>query len=138
MPADAAPLHRSSSHNFALLPESSAVEPEHDRNGNHHSREAGEQSPSPLNAQVGEHLTGEEWEAGCDYRSEHDVGGYGGSGAVRHVVSFLSFPVVNLHAAWEDLHRKISVHQVIETRHEDAQHSSTGENSGGCRGHPVD
>jgi hypothetical protein len=88
MPADEAPLHRSDSHDLTLLSQGSAVEPEHDRNGNHHSREAGEQSASPLDAQVGEHLAGEEWEAGCDYRSEHYVGGYGGGGAVDWLVSF--------------------------------------------------
>jgi hypothetical protein len=77
-------LHRSNSHDFALLSQSSAVKPEHDRNGNHHSREAAEQSPSPLDAQVGEHLASKEWEASRDDGSEHDVGGYGGSGAIDH------------------------------------------------------
>jgi hypothetical protein len=63
----AAPLlHSSDSHDFALLSQSSAVEPEHDRNRDHHSREAAEQSPSPLDAQVGEHLASEEREASRD------------------------------------------------------------------------
>jgi hypothetical protein len=87
--------HCGNGHDLALLPQSSTVKPEHDRDRNHYSREAAEQSPCPLDAQVGEHLASEEREASRDDRSKHDIGSYSGSGTVNHMVSVLSFLVVN-------------------------------------------
>jgi hypothetical protein len=89
MPTVTNALHCRNSHDLALLPQSSAVKPEYDRNGNHYSRETGEQSASPLYAQVGEHLASEKRESSRDHGSKHDVGGYGGGGAIGCVVSFL-------------------------------------------------
>ena len=94
MLAAAALLHSSNGHDFALLSQSSAVEPEDDWDGNHHRRETAEQSPSPLDTQVGEHLASEEREASRDDGAKHNVGGYSGGGAGDHKVSFLSFLVV--------------------------------------------
>jgi len=135
MPAFPAFLHRDG-HNFALLSQSSAVEPEHYRYRDHDSGKAGEQSSSPLDTEVGEHLASKQRESSRNNRSKHDVGGYSRSGAVVLMVSLFVrsvFPICH-----EDLHRKVSIDQVVETRHEDAQHPGTGENTGRRWGHPVD
>ena len=59
---------------LALLPQLLAKQVEAYWNRDHDSSETAQKCARPLNAEVVEHLAGEEWEAGSDNRSQECVG----------------------------------------------------------------
>ena len=58
------------------LPQSAAIPPKRNRDGHQQQGDAAQQRTRPLDAQAGEHLAGEEWEASCGDGAEEGVAGY--------------------------------------------------------------